>query len=58
MIKNPPANAGEVGDSGLILGLGRSPGIGNGNSLPWSRKWQVFLPGESPGQKSLAGYCP
>ena len=36
MIKNPPANAGEVGDSGLILGLGRSPGIGNGNSLQYS----------------------
>ena len=28
MIKNPPANA---GDTGSILGLGRSPGGGNGN---------------------------
>ena len=29
--------------------------------IPWSRKWQptpVFLPGESPGQRSLAGYSP
>ena len=28
---------------------------------PWRRKWQptpVFLPGESHGQKSLAGYSP
>ena len=29
--------------------------------IPWSRKWQptpAFLPGESHGQKSLAGYSP
>ena len=29
--------------------------------IPWSRKWQcslVFLPGESHGQRSLAGCCP
>ena len=29
--------------------------------IPWSRKWQptpVFLPGESCGQRSLAGYSP
>ena len=28
---------------------------------PWRRKWQpvpVFLPGKSPGQRSLAGYSP
>ena len=28
---------------------------------PWRRKWQptpVFLPGESHGQRSLAGYSP
>ena len=30
MVKNPPAMA---GDSGLISGLGRSPGGGNGNPL-------------------------
>ena len=28
VVKNPPANA---GDEGLIPGLGRSPGEGNGN---------------------------
>ena len=33
MIENPPAN---VGDSGLIPGLGRSPGISNGNPLQYS----------------------
>ena len=33
MVKNPPANA---GDMGLILGLGRSPGKENGNPLQYS----------------------
>ena len=32
-VKNPPANAGEVRDMGLIPGLGRSFGRGNGNPL-------------------------
>ena len=33
VVKNPPANA---GDAGLISGLGRSPGEGNGNPLQYS----------------------
>ena len=33
LIKNPPANA---GDMGLIPGLGRSPGEGNGNPFQYS----------------------
>ena len=33
VVKNPPANGGEVIDAGWILGLGRSPGGGNGNPL-------------------------
>ena len=52
VVKNPPANAGEVRDVGLIPGSGRSP---------WRRKWQptpVFLPGESHRQRSLADYSP
>ena len=32
----PPANAGGAGDSGLIPGSGRSPGVGNGNPLQYS----------------------
>ena len=32
MIKNLPANA---GDMDLFPGLGRSPGVGNGNSLQY-----------------------
>ena len=37
MIENPPADAGDAGDMGLILGLGRSPGRGKGNPLKYSR---------------------
>ena len=40
------------GDLGLIPGAGRLPGEGNYNLL------QLFLPGESHGQRSLAGYNP
>ena len=36
MVKNPPANAGDVRDVGLIPGSGRSPGGGNGNPLWYS----------------------
>ena len=46
VIKNLSVNA---GDTGSIPGLGRSPG-GEMQSAP------VFLPGESHGQRSLAGY--
>ena len=33
---DPPANAGDTGDVGLIPGLGRSPAGGNGNPLQYS----------------------
>ena len=36
VVKNLPASAGDVRDSGLIPGLGRSPGGGNGNPLQYS----------------------
>ena len=38
VVKNPPANAGDVRDAGSIPGLGRSPGGGHGNQcsiLAW-----------------------
>ena len=35
-VKNPAANAGDVGDSGLILGSGRSPGRRSVNPLQYS----------------------
>ena len=36
VVKNPPANAGDVRDSDSIPGLGRSPGEGNGYPLQYS----------------------
>ena len=45
MVEKPPAKA---GDAGSIPGSERSPGEGKGNP-------PVFLPGESHGQRSLAG---
>ena len=33
MVKNLPGNAGDTRDMGLIPGLGRSPGEGNGHLL-------------------------
>ena len=41
-----------AGAEGLIPGLERSSGGGYGNPL------QLFLPGESHGQRSLVGYSP
>ena len=52
VVKNFPANAGDIRDVDSVPTVGRSPGGGLGNPLP------VFLPGESHGQKSLAGYGP
>ena len=36
VIKNPPANAGDIGDTGSILGSGRSLGGGHDNPLQYS----------------------
>ena len=36
MVKNPPTNVGDARDVGLIPGLVRSPGVGNGNPLHYS----------------------
>ena len=36
VVKNPPANAGDTGDVGLIPGSGRSPGGRNGGPLQYS----------------------
>ena len=53
VVKNPPANAGDIRDSGSILGPGRSSGEGNGYPLQYSclgnpmdrRAWQVTVHG-------------
>ena len=36
VVKNLPANVGDVRDAGLIPGLGRSAGGGHGNPLQYS----------------------
>ena len=36
VVKNPPANAGDRRDMGLIPGSGRLPGGGNGRPLQYS----------------------
>ena len=45
MVKNPPANA---GDAGWTLG----------QEDPLEEDMATYLPGESHGQRSLAGYSP
>ena len=51
VVKNPPANAEDIKHE-FDLWV---------RKIPWRRAWQptpVFLPGESHGQRSLAGYSP
>ena len=36
LVKDPPANAGDIRDVGSIPRSGKIPGIGNGNSLQYS----------------------
>ena len=52
LVKIPTANAEDIKRRGF------DPWVGK---IPWRRAWKptpVFLPGESPGQKSLKGYSP
>ena len=60
--KNMPAVAGDSGDAGLIPGLGRSPGGGNGNLLQYSCQenpvdrgaWQATVRGVAKSWTSLS----
>ena len=61
MVKNPPANAGDIRDMGWIPASGRSPGGGNGNPLQYSRlenpmdrgAWWATVPGAAKSQTRL-----
>ena len=48
VVKNLPANAGDLRDEGLITGSGRSPGEGHVNSLQYCSEFHE--------QRSLVGY--
>ena len=52
VVNNPPANAEDMRHSGLIPGLGRSPGEGHGNPLQYACLENPY------GQRSLASYRP
>ena len=52
VVKNLPANARDLRDTGLIPGLGRSPGAGHGNP------YQYSCLEKSHRQRSLVGYGP
>ena len=52
MVKNSPANAGEIRDAGSIPRLGRCPGGGHCNPLEYSCLENTH------GQRRLAGYSP
>ena len=52
MVKNPPADAGDAGNTVSIPGSGLSPGVENDNPLQYSCLENTM------GQKSLADYSP
>ena len=62
MVKNPPANAGDIRDVDLIPGSGRSPGGGHGNPLQYSRlekpmdrgDWMATVHGVAKSQTRLS----
>ena len=65
MVKNPSANAGDSGDSGLTPVLGQSPGEGNGTPLqyyclgnPMDRgAWQATVHGVAK-ESDMTGHPP
>ena len=62
VVKNPPADTGDTGDVGLIPGLGRSLGGGNGKPLQYSclknpkdrGAWQITVHGFAKSQTRLS----
>ena len=61
LVKNPPANAGDLGS---IPGLGKSPGGGNENPLQCSylensmdrRVWQITVHGVTKSRTQLSNF--
>ena len=65
-VKNPPASAGDIRDPDSIPGLGRYPGRGHGNPLPYSCLenpmgrgfWQAMVHRVAKIQTRLKQACP
>ena len=65
VVKNLHCNAGDIRDASLILGLGRSPGVGNGNLFQYSclenfmgrRTWQAIVHGVVKSQTWLTNWA-
>ena len=65
LVKNPPANAGDSGDTGCSPGWGRSPGEGNGNPLQYSclgnhmdrGAWKATIHGVAKSQTQLSNWA-
>ena len=55
VVKNLPANAGDIRNTASIPGSGRSPAEGHGNPLQYSC---LENPMDRGGQRSLVGYSP
>ena len=53
MVKNLLATAGDTRDPGSILGLERSPGVGNGNPLSSILAWKILWTEEPGGLQSM-----
>ena len=64
VVKNLPANAGDISDAGSIPGSGRSPGGGHGNPLQYSclenpmdrGTWQATVHGVAKSQTRLSDF--
>ena len=65
VVKNPPANAGDLRNAGSISGLGRFPGGGHGNPLQYSclenpmdsiLAWRIPWTEEPGGLQSLGSH--
>ena len=62
MVENPPAKAGDIGDTGSIPGSGGSPGEGNGTSFQYSclenpmdkGAWRATVSGATKSQTRLS----
>ena len=62
VVRNPPASAGDTRDLGLIPGLGRSPGVVNGNPFQYAclensmdrGAWRTTVHGAAESQTRLS----